>query len=155
MPTHSIPYQNTGYFSKLMCDYLAEDENLKPFYNRFPNLENFKKQLDEKQKNFTEEKRHLLAKRIMFQYGDNSISQSTLSNIDLLKEHTTFTITTGHQLNLFTGPLYFLYKIFSTINLCEQLNNKYHKNHFVPIYWMASEDHDFEEINYFNLFGKK
>ena len=93
MPTHSIPYKNTGYFSKLICDYLAEDESLNPFFNRFPNLENFKHQLTEKQKNFTDDKRHLLAKRIMYQYGDNSISQSTLSNIDLLKEHTTFTIT--------------------------------------------------------------
>jgi bacillithiol biosynthesis cysteine-adding enzyme BshC len=91
----------------------------------------------------------------MFQYGDNSISQSTLSNIDLLREHNTFTITTGHQLNLFTGPLYFLYKIFSAINLAEELNKTYPKNHFVPVYWMATEDHDFEEINYFNLFGKK
>ena len=155
MPNHSIPYKNTGYFSKLICDYLAEDESLKPFYNRIPNLENFKHQLTEKQKNFTDDKRHLLAKRIMYQYGDNSISQSTLSNIDLLKEHTTFTVTTGHQLNLFTGPLYFLYKIFSAINLAEKLNKTYPNNHFVPVYWMATEDHDFEEINYFNLFGKK
>ncbi len=155
MPTHSIPYKNTGYFSKLICDYLAEDDSLKPFYNRFPNLENFKHQIQEKQRNFTDEKRHLLSKRIMFQYGDNSISQSTLSNIDLLREHTAFTITTGHQLNLFTGPLYFLYKIFSAINLAEQLNKTYTTNQFVPVYWMATEDHDFEEINYFNLFGKK
>ncbi|MBK5214748.1 MAG: bacillithiol biosynthesis cysteine-adding enzyme BshC [Flavobacteriaceae bacterium] len=155
MPTHSIPYKYTGYFSKLICDYLAVDVALKPFYNRFPNLENFKQQAAEKQKDFTVEKRHLLAKRIMFQYADNSLSQSTLSNIDLLREHNTFTVTTGHQLNLFTGPLYFLYKIFSAINLCEQLNQTYHENHFVPVYWMATEDHDFEEINYFNLFGKK
>ncbi|MCB0468209.1 MAG: bacillithiol biosynthesis BshC, partial [Aequorivita sp.] len=137
MPNHSIPYKNTGYFSKLICDYLAEDKSLKLFYNRFPNLENFKHQLVEKQKNFTDKKRHLLAKRIMLQYGDNSLSQSTLSNIDLLKEHTTFTVTTGHQLNLFTGPLYFLYKIFSAINLCEKLNKEYHNYHFVPVYWMA------------------
>lgn len=155
MPTHSIPYQDTGYFSKLICDYLEEKDALKPFYNRFPSLKNFKLQIAEKQKDFSEEKRHLLAKRIMFQYGKNSLSQSTLSNIDLLKENTTFTITTGHQLNLFTGPLYFLYKIFSAINLCDELDKKYPNFHFVPIYWMATEDHDFEEINHFNLFGNK
>ena len=155
MPTHSIPYKDTGYFTKLICDYLDESGAIKPFYNRFPSLKNFKHQIEEEQKSFNEEKRHLLAKRIMYQYGDNRISQSTLSNIDLLKENTTFTITTGHQLNLFTGPLYFLYKIFSTINLCEQLKKEYPNFHFVPIYWMATEDHDFEEINHFNLFGKK
>lgn len=155
MPTYSISYKDTRYFSKLICEYLEENDALKPFYNRFPSLKNFKLQIEEKQKNFTDEKRHLLAKRILFQYGDNSLSQSTLSNIDLLKERSTFTITTGHQLNLFTGPLYFLYKIFSAINLAEQLEKEYPQHHFVPVYWMATEDHDFDEINHFNLFGKK
>jgi bacillithiol biosynthesis cysteine-adding enzyme BshC len=72
-----------------------------------------------------------------------------------LKEDNTFTVTTGHQLNLFTGPLYFLYKIISTINLTKELKAKYPIYNFVPIYWMATEDHDFEEINYFNFKGKK
>lgn len=151
MPYLSIPYKETGYFSKLICNYLAEEESLFPFYNRFPNLENFKLQIEEKQKTLSVSQRRFLAKRIMLQYGDNSISQATLSNLDLLKEPTTFTITTGHQLNLFTGPLYFLYKILSTINLCEKLKEEYPNHHFVPVYWMATEDHDFEEINYFNF----
>ncbi len=155
MPTHSISYKDTGYFSKLICEYLEENDALKPFYNRFPSLKNFKLQIEEKQKSFSDDQRHLLAKRILFQYGDNSLSQLTLSNIDLLRERSTFTITTGHQLNLFTGPLYFLYKIFSAINLAEQLEKEYPQHHFVPFYWMATEDHDFDEINHFNLFGKK
>ncbi|WP_026450721.1 bacillithiol biosynthesis cysteine-adding enzyme BshC [Aequorivita capsosiphonis] len=155
MPTHSIPYKNTGYFSKLMCDYLNENSSLHSFYNRFPALENFKPQFEEKRSQLSLAQRRTLAKRIMLQYGDNNISQGTLSNIDLLYEPDTFTVTTGHQLNLFTGPLYFLYKIFSTINLAEKLNKEYPQHYFVPIYWMATEDHDFEEINYFNLFGSK
>ncbi len=155
MPTKSISYKDTGYFSTLICDYLQQKRTLYPFYNRFPSLENFKHQIEEERKNFPQRRRRVLAKRIMYQYGDNSLSQSTLSNIDLLKEPTTFTITTGHQLNLFTGPLYFLYKIFSAINLCEELEKEYPSHHFVPVYWMATEDHDFDEINYFELFGKK
>jgi bacillithiol biosynthesis cysteine-adding enzyme BshC len=75
--------------------------------------------------------------------------------MEALKEDNTFTVTTGHQLNLFTGPLYFLYKIISTINLTKKLKAKYPIYNFVPIYWMATEDHDFEEINYFNFKGKK
>ena len=151
MLIQSSPYKDTGYFSKLICDYLAEEASLLPFYHRHPNLKNFKLQIDEKQKTFGLSQRRLLTKQLMLQYGDNSISQATLSNLDLLKEATTFTVTTGHQLNLFTGPLYFLYKIFAAINLCEQLKQEYPNNHFVPIYWMATEDHDFEEINYFNF----
>lgn len=155
MPTHSLSYKDTGYFSKLMCDYLEENPSLKPFYNRFPNLENFRPQFEEKRSQLSLAQRRVLAKRIMLQYDDNNLSQGTLSNIDLLYEPDTFTVTTGHQLNLFTGPLYFLYKIFSTINLAEKLNKEYPKHYFVPIYWMATEDHDFDEINYFNLFGSK
>ena len=50
-----------------------------------------------------------------------------------------------------TGPLYFIYKIISTINLCKQLKEKHPELNFVPIYWMASEDHDFDEINSFQF----
>ena len=155
MPIHSISYHKTGYFSKLICDYLSEDKNLKPFYNRFPKLENFEKQIQEKQNSFSVAQRKILVEQLLFKYKGIEMSEATIRNIELLRENNTFTVTTGHQLNLFTGPLYFLYKIFSAINLAEQLKIKYPQNNFVPIYWMATEDHDFEEINYFNLFGKK
>ena len=152
--TH-IPYKNTGYFSSLMVDYLAEKEALAPFYHRFPMIDNFKAQLAEKSRSFKKENRKVLVASLNKQYQDFDISEATKSNINsLLSEHT-YTITTGHQLNLFTGPLYFLYKIVSVINLSEQLNKKHSNHHFVPVYWMATEDHDFEEINYFNLYDKK
>lgn len=99
--------------------------------------------------------RTVLVKALQSQYENVSISQLTKQNIQLLEHDNTFTITTGHQLNLFTGPLYFFYKIISTINLCKELKQQFPEQHFVPIYWMASEDHDFEEINYFNFKGKK
>lgn len=155
MPIHTLSYKNTGYFSKLICDYLSENKALDPFYTRFPSLENFKLQLEEKQKSFSTDKRNTLSRQIKTQYNTIPISQRTSKNIDALKNPNTFTITTGHQLNLFTGPLYFLYKIFSVINLCEQLSKTYPEHHFVPIYWMATEDHDFEEINFFNFQGNK
>jgi bacillithiol biosynthesis cysteine-adding enzyme BshC len=64
-------------------------------------------------------------------------------------------VTTGHQLNIFTGPLYFIYKIVTVINACIELKKAYPEYNFVPVYWMASEDHDFEEISYFRFNGKK
>ena len=152
--TH-IPYKNTGYFSSLMVDYIAEKEALAPFYHRFPMINNFKAQLVEKSRSFKKENRKVLVASLNKQYQDFDISEATKSNINSLLSKHTYTITTGHQLNLFTGPLYFLYKIVSVINLSEQLNKKYSNHHFVPVYWMATEDHDFEEINYFNLYGKK
>ncbi|PXY42575.1 bacillithiol biosynthesis cysteine-adding enzyme BshC [Flavobacterium cheongpyeongense] len=155
MPTDCISYQNSGYFSKLMQDYLDQKPELKPLYNHFPTLENFEKQIVEKQSNFDNANRVLLVNTLKKQYKNIEISDSTKQNIELLALENTFTITTGHQLNLFSGPLYFLYKIISTINLTKELKSKYPSNNFIPIYWMATEDHDFEEINYFNFKGKK
>ncbi|MCL4122414.1 UNVERIFIED_CONTAM: hypothetical protein GTU68_044495 [Idotea baltica] len=155
MQQSHIPFRNTGYFSKLMCDYLDENQDVKTFYNRFPNLENFKNQIEEKQGVFTLQSRLALASVIQKQYQHIERSELTLQNIELLKLENTFTITTGHQLNLFTGPLYFLYKITSAINLAKALKQNYPEFNFVPVYWMATEDHDFEEINYFNFKGKK
>lgn len=155
MPRSSIPYQETGYFSKLIGDYLAEDSSLKQFYGRFPTLENFKEQIREKNSSFQRDSRNVLKQQLKLQYKNFKMSEATQHNIDSLANEHTFTITTGHQLNLFTGPLYFLYKIFSVINLSEKLNKNYPNHHFVPLYWMATEDHDFDEINYFNFNGKK
>jgi bacillithiol biosynthesis cysteine-adding enzyme BshC len=151
MPTDCISYQKSGYFTKLIVDYLDKKNELKSLYNRFPTLENFQIQLAKKQQNYPEENRKSLVTALENQYKGFQISDATRANISLLINSKTFTITTGHQLNLFTGPLYFLYKIVSTINLCNTLKKEYPSYDFVPIYWMATEDHDFEEINHFNF----
>ena len=155
MPTDCISYQNSGYFTPLMNDYLNQKSNLQALYNHFPTIENFEKQLIEKQLNYNSNIRKIVVSVLNKQYESVTISHLTKKNIALLLEENTFTITTGHQLNLFTGPLYFLYKIISTIKLTEKLKIKYPTYNFVPIYWMATEDHDFEEINYFNFKDKK
>lgn len=155
MEADCIPFQETGYFSELICDYLEEKEGLKPFYNRFPHLDNFSEQLLEKEAAFPPENRKVLVAALHKQYANTTISETTQENIDALGGQHSFTVVTGHQLNLFTGPLYFLYKIISTINLTEQLKESYPSYKFVPVYWMATEDHDFDEINYFNFKGKK
>lgn len=155
MPTSYLSFQQTNYFSKLICDYLDQKKELQPFYNRFPHLENFAEQLKEKKRSFSHENRKVLTKVLADQYKDFQTSDLTSENITALADENTFTVVTGHQLNLFTGPLYFLYKIVSTINLCRALQKQHPDNRFVPVYWMASEDHDFEEINFFNFNGKK
>ncbi len=155
MKVHHIPFQETGYFSSLIGDYLDKNSKLTQFYGNFPNLEGFKNQIALKQASFKSKSRAILAESLFKQYNKLDINDLTLNNIKLIEKDNTFTITTGHQLNIFTGPLYFLYKIVSTINLTKQLKTQFPQHNFVPIYWMATEDHDFEEINYFNFKGKK
>lgn len=155
MPSSSIPFRDTNFFSELICDYLDKHEALDELYSYFPSLENFEEQIKVKKKGFPQDHRDILEKSLINQYQGFDSSIQTHQNIISLKENNTFTIVTGHQLNLFSGPLYFLYKIISTINLCKHLKKEYPKYNFVPIYWMASEDHDFEEINFFNFQGRK
>ena len=155
MKVHHIPFKETGYFSNLIGDYLDNNPKLSQFYGNFPDMEGFKKQLELKQNSFNVSSRNLLVKALLKQYNNFKTSNLTLKNINALADINTFTITTGHQLNIFTGPLYFLYKIVSTINLTKQLKTEFPHYNFVPVYWMATEDHDFEEINYFNFKGKK
>ena len=157
MQQNYIPFRDTGYFSSLICDYLDDKKELRSFYNRFPKIENFKEQIEEKasSKFVSASHRAVLVANLKKQYQNIEASKATLNNIENLSQQNTFTITTGHQLNLFTGPLYFLYKIVSAINLSEELKQHYPEYNFVPIYWMATEDHDFEEINFFHFKGKK
>ena len=154
----SLSFRETECFSQLICDYLDQDPKLKGFYNRFPTLENFKDQIAAKS-NFSLEIRETLSNDLQAQYREAGIelkeTHPTSQNIKSLKEATTFTVTTGHQLNIFTGPLYFVYKIVNAINLATNLRKQYPQYNFVPIYWMATEDHDLEEINYINLYGGK
>ncbi|TAF69992.1 MAG: bacillithiol biosynthesis cysteine-adding enzyme BshC [Flavobacterium sp.] len=173
MPSDCISFQNSGYFSSLINDYLDQKTNVQSLYHRFPTLENFGPQIEEKKANFPSpalpegegaeinnktiycNKRAVLVAALEAQYAKINASSATINNINLLNHSNTYTITTGHQLNLFSGPLYFLYKIISTINLTKELQQKYPEQNFIPIYWMATEDHDFEEINYFTFKGKK
>ncbi len=155
MNSIKISYPQSGYFSSLITDYLNEDPKVSTLYNRFPKMENFQGQIAEKKANYTLDSRMVLVEALERQNQKISLSEATQNNIQLLKNQNTFTITTGHQLSLFTGPLFFLYKIISIIKLAEQLKITHPECDFVPVFWMATEDHDFEEISFFHTKNKK
>ncbi len=148
-----IHYSETGFFSNLILDYISGKPELKGFYEYAPELSSFSKKINDRKKIQVE--RELLADVLLQQNKSLGANEKVLANIQLLRNNNTFTVTTGHQLNLFTGPLYFIYKIISTINLAEKLKQEFPANDFIPVYWMHCEDHDFAEINHIHLFGKK
>jgi len=141
-----ISYRETGYFGKATLDYLSDDEKLRDFYGLRPEIDSFKAQIEEKAANYGH--RDLLVSALKDQYAKAKLKSES---IDALADDKTFTVTTGHQVCFFTGPLYSFYKIISTINTCRRLKEAYPEYHFVPVFWMATEDHDFEEANHFFL----
>ena len=138
MPTDCISFRDTAYVSKLICDYVENRPELQSAVHRFPTIENFKAQLEAKQSEFNSDKRANLVAVLTEQYAPFQPSELTTKAIQSLADENTFTVTTGHQLNLLGGPLYFLYKIITTINLAKELKHKYPKNKFVPVFWMAT-----------------
>ncbi|MFI5218348.1 MAG: bacillithiol biosynthesis cysteine-adding enzyme BshC [Bacteroidia bacterium] len=153
-----LDFSKTGILPPLVSDYLNDVKSLADYYSFRPELNSFEKAIEQKKKEKTDRK--TLVEVLSSQYknifqNDFEFNRKVESNIESLGNENTFTVCTGHQLNIFTGPLYFLYKIISTINLSQKLTTHYPHYNFIPVYWMASEDHDFEEINHIHLFGKK
>lgn len=155
MHLQKIPFRSANAFSEFFLKYIEQNPELAPFYHRFPSLDHFRGQITDKGKSFPARNRRVLVDTLLHQYQSLKISPQVENNIRSLGEATTFTVTTGHQLAVFTGPLYFIYKIVTVIKTCRLLKEKYPTYNFVPVYWMASEDHDYDEIKSFRLNGKK
>lgn len=141
------------YFSPIVKDYLAGNPSIAPFY-RYPfRLEAFAEAA--RNRRFSPEARTLLTDVLNKQYAPLGKTHAAVKeNIAALQQPDTFTVTTGHQICLMTGPLYFIFKIASAVKLARQLQEAYPQYRFVPVYWAAAEDHDFEEIRSVFLDGK-
>lgn len=145
--------QVTGFYTDQQIKLSYNQDELLSFIGQQFSKENFRKQIKEKANNFSQHQRQTLVSALKNKYSNYNYSEKVRSNINSLLSDDTFTITTGHQLSLFTGPIYLIYKIIHVIRLTEELKNEYPENNFVPVFWMASEDHDFEEIQSVEIFN--
>lgn len=152
MHVYRIAFNQVPQFSYKDVAYATAQEDLRPFYKYSADLDSFESVIEDKKKDRTN--RNVLVEALRTQYRGLETSKKVKKNIESLLNERTFTVTTAHQPSLFTGPLYYILKIFSTINLAEQLKEEYPDYHFVPIFVNGAEDHDFEEINHTYLNGK-
>src|SRR5665213_2514621 len=140
--SHYIPYSQTGKFTKIVVDYVAVTNDLKDFYEHEVNIERIKAAISQR-KNFVTN-RKLLVEQLGIQYKDLNDSNVVNQNIQALLHENTFTICSAHQPNIFTGHLYFIYKILHAIKLAETLKKQLPQYNFVPVFFMGSEDADLE-----------
>lgn len=153
MRNYSVSLSNSNWKNNLVEDYLKGSDFLKSFYQYEPKFESFNEAINDRKKFPIH--RDLLADVLLDQNKEFLHLHGLADTIGLLSLHNTFTITTGHQLGIAGGPLFFIYKIITTIKLVKQLNDQHPDHRFVPVFWMASEDHDFEEIASVQVFNNK
>jgi len=148
-----VAYPLTGYFSNLVSDYLEANQKLDPFYTHPPNINGIKAAMVARDSFNTPRKE--LVDTLNKQYEGVKVSELVNANIQSLNNGKTYTVTTAHQPNLFTGPLYFIYKIAHTIALSRSLEKQIPGAHFVPVYYMGSEDADIDELGFVTIGGQK
>jgi len=146
---YSIPIINKLLTDPLLLALLEDNKDLESFHNGM-NWKNIDEEFLEKRE-LSIENRKLLVDSLLAQYEKSNITPP--KQIHRLLNKGVFTVTTGHQLCLFGGPQFFIHKIVSILKLVQDLKSKFSKYDFVPLFWMASEDHDFEEISGVEVFG--
>lgn len=148
-----LPYKNTGFFSALVKDYLDNTPEIQPFYGFAPTASGLNEAIAARQAYSVN--RTALVAALNKQYAHLTTTTQTADNIQALLSEDTYTICTAHQPNLMTGYLYFIYKILHAIKLAEELKALHPTKHFVPVYYMGSEDNDIEELGTFRFRGEK
>ena len=152
MPEHRLSYAATGRFSPVVLDHLANDPFLRGFLEPSPTLDGLRTAAANRA--FSAEARTVLCAALEKQHAGLDLHPSVRANLDLLRNENCLTVTTGHQLCLFTGPLYVPYKILNAVRLARDAAAALQRP-VVPVFWMATEDHDAAEIDHAYINGQK
>ena len=142
MKSHCFPFRQVPHTSKLFLDYLDFSPAVQPFYSRSPRFLEWA--LDESSRiQYPADRRKQVATILERQNRAWGASATTLQNISRLRSGAC-AIVTGQQVGLFGGPVFSIYKALNAVKLAEESRKL--GIDAVPIFWLATEDHDFEEI---------
>lgn len=147
-----LAFDKIPQFAKTDVAYATGDVRLKPFYQYEPSVAQLAEALRVKSEGRFP--RAEIVSVLQAHYAGLPEAPAVTAHIDALALETTFTVVTAHQPSLFLGPLYFLYKAITTINLAEMAQAATGHT-VVPVFVLGSEDHDLDELNKINLFNKK
>ncbi len=148
-----LAFKDIIQFSDKDKAYQINPEQFKDYLFDLPSLDGIHRKIQDRIKYPID--RILLNQVLNDQYSNQQCDHAVKQNVELLLESKTYTITTAHQPSLFTGPLYYILKILSSVRLCQVLKETFPDFNFVPIFVHGGEDHDFEEINHAQIFGKR
>ncbi|MGB0432506.1 MAG: bacillithiol biosynthesis cysteine-adding enzyme BshC, partial [Bacteroidia bacterium] len=154
MKVSNLHFNDTNLLRPLMSDYINQSESTRVLYQFEPSPNGIGAAIDKRKKH--QPNRTVLVDSLKKQYQETELYDETVNaNINKLAKDNCFTITTGHQLNLFGSTQYFIYKIVEVIKYTQQLKKQHSEYDFVPMFWLASGDHDFEEIQFAHINGQR
>jgi bacillithiol biosynthesis cysteine-adding enzyme BshC len=139
-----LPFCRVPHQSRLFLEYLEDPTRLRRFY---PEAVRFHYELSQRSRRVLEHyktDRNALCDALAESNAGWGAGARTLANVARLRSHEAVAVVTGQQTGLFTGPLYTLYKALSAVKLAECLTAR--GTEAVPVFWMATEDHDWEEV---------
>jgi bacillithiol biosynthesis cysteine-adding enzyme BshC len=140
MNPNVLPYEFVTS-EKITVDYLNYASSLRQVFPRHYRKPSFRE--------FNVDRDRIVDKLLSYNREIEAPNQ-VIQNIESLSHPETYAVITGQQPGVFSGPLYTVYKAISVVVLCERLSDRKHS--FVPIFWNASEDHDFSEVDHIAMF---
>lgn len=153
MKVLSIAYSEVEQFSPTDVAYASQVPELLNFAKYPPSLDQFDRIIKDKSEESID--RAVLFEVLNDQYRQYiTDTNHALPLLEKLKNPHCFTVITAHQPVLFTGPAYVAYKIVSAVQLTRQLSDRFPELEFVPVFVTGGEDHDFEEMDHTQIYGK-
>ncbi|MEX0823361.1 MAG: bacillithiol biosynthesis cysteine-adding enzyme BshC [Balneolaceae bacterium] len=135
---------NSLPFTSLFKNYIQQQDDILQFFSCNPLSDH---DLDNKINSFEFKGDRSLTVKLLSEYNQQfDAPPQTLNNIEKLADNNTLAVVTGQQLTLYGGPLFTIYKILRTITLSSEWEKKYNRK-IIPVFWLADEDHDVEEIS--------
>ncbi len=145
MEAACLRHTEIPHTSKLFLDFQYHFDRVKKYYDYWPgdpaSYAEAAKQID-----YPDERRAAMVSALRARNGNSPA-------LDLLAKPGTVAVVTGQQVGLFSGPAYTIYKALSAVRLAKQLTEQ--GQPAVPIFWLATEDHDLAEVNHCYVFGEK
>ena len=149
MKAHCLQFSQIPHTTRLFNDLLAYSPNIRPFYPRSPLFHEWMKE-EAATISYDESRRQRIAAILERQNSSWNASPKTLANIDRLR-HGAAAVVTGQQVGLFGGPMFAIYKALTAVKLADEACSA--GVNAVPIFWLATYDHDLAEVNNISLPG--
>src|SRR5450755_4122793 len=147
--SHCLPFSQVPHTTRLFADFLDYSPKVQPFYPRPPHFHEWMKE-EVSRIHYDSSRRERVTAILERQNKSWDASPHTLANIDRLRKGAT-AVVTGQQVGLFGGPMFAIYKALTAVKLAEEATAA--GVDAVPVFWLATYDHDLAEVNHVSIPG--